>query len=739
MKQQFSIQGMHCTNCARSIEKSVNKVDGVREVRVNFAANKMNVNHHNVSETDIIKAVKKAGYIAEIFDEKNAVNHMNHGKANVWKKKFIVGVICSIPLLYFMIGDLGLGFPGMVYMAPVSLIIATFVQIYLGLGFYKGMISGLKNRTFNMDSLIAIGTSVAYIFSLVSYIQYIVMNGTLVATMGEKVPNMYFETAVFLITFVILGKWLEARATGKASATIHQLMNLQPKLAHVWNGKEFVDISVDDVKLNDRILVKPGEAIPVDGKVSSSTTSIDESMITGESIAIDKVKGSKVIGATINGNGSIEIIAEKVGSNTMLSRIIKLIEEAQLSKAPIESLADKISSIFVPVVLIIAVITFVIWYFIIGAELGFSLMIFVSVVVIACPCALGLATPTAVMVGTGIGGKIGVLIKGGEPLQKLGKIKAVVFDKTGTLTEGKPVVTNVEKFGKSDILQIAASLESSSEHSLAKAILDKAKTDKAKILSITDFKAIAGRGISGKIKGETYYFGNLALATEQKTKLGADNTTLMEKLESEGKTVAILFSKHEVLGLIAIADQPKASAKWAIELLNKMKIDTYILSGDNRRSVSAVAEQLGIKNVIAEVLPEQKSDKIKEIQTQKSVAMVGDGINDAPALAQADVGIAMGSGTDVAIESGDVVLVKGDPCDVANSIKLSRATTRKIYQNLFFSLFYNSVGIPVAAGVFVSIGFLLKPELAGLAMALSSVSVVGNSLLLRTFKSDNEK
>lgn len=750
MKKQFNIGGMHCTTCARTIEKAVSKVDGVESVRVNFASKKMAVEGGN---NDLIKqAVKKTGYRIENIDhdhhdhhdhhdyhnhEKHSgyhedeshnmknmgsdhMDHVNHGdtKRSFWK--FVVSVAASVPLLYFMISEwVGNDF-GMEYMAITSLVIATFVQVFIGYDFYKGMIGGLRNKMFNMDSLIAIGTTTAYLFSV--YEMFI----------GNH--HLYFETSVFLMTFVVFGKWLEANATARTSQAIHELMKLQPKVAHLVSGGE---ISVDDIKIGDKLLVKPGEQIPVDGSITKGSSAVDESMVTGESIPVDKTIGDKVVGATINGNGSIEIVAEKIGQNTMLARIIKMIEEAAGSKAPIEDLTDKISSIFVPTVIVIAIITFLVWYFVGGDGLEMAIMSAVSVVVIACPCALGLATPTAVMVGAGQGSKLGILIKGGEPLQKLSQIKNVVFDKTGTLTEGKPEVTDVVSVSKNserELLSIIASLEASSEHSLAKAILTKAKQDKINFSSVSNFKAISGRGISGEVENINYAFGNIKLIIDKQIVISDETQKIYDELEAAGKTVAILSDDKNTLGIVAIKDRPRIHAKATIEELSKMKISTTILSGDNKRAVAAIAGELGIKNVIAEVLPEDKSNVIKRLQAQSQTAMVGDGINDAPALAQADVGIAMGSGTDVAMESGDVVLVKGDPRDVADAIKLSKATVRKIYQNLFFSLVYNVAGIPIAAGVFAFAGWSLKPEIAGLAMALSSVSVVLNSLLLNLFK-----
>ena len=685
-----------------------------------------NIDHNHHDHHDYYNHEKHSGHHDdESHNMKNMgsdhMDHMNHGdtKRSFWK--FVVSVAASVPLLYFMISEwVGNDF-GMEYMAITSLVIATFVQVFIGYDFYKGMIGGLRNKMFNMDSLIAIGTTTAYLFSV--YEMFI----------GNH--HLYFETSVFLMTFVVFGKWLEANATARTSQAIHELMKLQPKVAHLVSGGE---ISVDDIKIGDKLLVKPGEQIPVDGSITKGSSAVDESMVTGETIPVDKTTGDKVVGATTNGNGSIEIVAEKIGQNTMLARIIKMIEEAAGSKAPIEDLTDKISSIFVPTVIVIAIITFLVWYFVVGAGLEMAIMSAVSVVVIACPCALGLATPTAVMVGTGQGSKLRILIKGGEPLQKLSQIKNVVFDKTGTLTEGKPEVTDVVSVSKNsehELLSIIASLEASSEHSLAKAILTKAKQDKISFSSVSNFKAISGRGISGEVENINYAFGNIKMIIDKQIAISDETQKIYDELEAAGKTVAILSDDKNTLGIVAIKDRPRIHAKAAIEELSKMKISTTILSGDNKRAVAAIAGELGIKNVIAEVLPEDKSNVIKRLQAQSQTAMVGDGINDAPALAQADVGIAMGSGTDIAMESGDVVLVKGDPRDVADAIKLSKATVRKIYQNLFFSLVYNVAGIPIAAGVFAFAGWSLKPEIAGLAMALSSVSVVLNSLLLNLFKS----
>ena len=739
-KKDFMISGMHCTACAKSIEKSVSAVAGVDNVSVNFAVKKARV-EGKANDNDVTKAVKRAGYQAEPINNQphhdmSGMSGMHHfGDEHSWKRKFIISGVASLPLVGFMLMSLAPNsfMAVMPYMAIVSLLVATFVQIYAGLDFYKGMIAGLRMKSFNMDSLIAIGTTVAYIYSVVIYLQYVLQHGMLL-TPADSMLGVYFETAVFLIVFVSLGKWIEARATSKTNSAIHGLMNLQPKLAHLKNGK---DIPVDQLQLGDIMIVKPGEQIPTDGLILRGQTAVDESMITGESIEADKTVGDKVIGATINGTGLIEVKADKVGAGTMLSRIIKLIEDAQMNKAPIESLADRISSWFVPAVLIIALLAFIVWYFALGAGIEMALTAFSSVVVIACPCALGLATPTAVMVGTGVGAKNGILIKGGAPLQKLSGVTDVVFDKTGTLTTGKPIVTDLIPFGRdneSSLIKIAASLESGSEHSLAKAVLAKAFEMKMTITEPSNFQAVPGFGVTAKIDGTKYYLGKPQFAKQVNEKLNIEdaNVNVIYNLQKQGKTVSILFNDDQIVGAIAIADQIKPSAKQAIADLKKVNINVHLLTGDNNLTARAVAKSLGINNVIAEVLPDQKAGEIASLQsTGAKVAMVGDGINDAPAIATADVGISMGSGSDVAMESGDVVLINNDPRAVYSTIRLGKLTLRKIYQNLSFSLAYNTAGIPIAAGVFVFAGLTLRPEMAGLAMALSSISVVTNSLLLK--------
>ena len=751
-RANLSISGMHCASCAGIIERSIKKLPGIKQANVNFAAEKASVIYdQNINNLDdIVGAVHKAGYKALLIDEKDRDferRKKDQEIANI-RKKFIFSLVLSLPMLYFMLLDFFKWMPGASILPPyfgiVSLILATPVQFVAGAGFYKGMWSSFRMKTFNMDSLIAIGTSTAYIYSLINFLIFAFKNNSIIGLDGMKIPELYFETAAFLITFVILGKWLEAKAKGRTSDAIRKLMGLQAKTARVIrNGKTF-DVSIEEVKVGETILVRPGEKIPVDGKIIKGSSAIDESMVTGESIPVEKNIGDKVIGATINKTGSFEFVAEKVGSDTALAQIIRLIEDAQGSKAPIQAFADRISAYFVPIVIGIAILTLIVWLLIPGSSLTFALMAFVAVIVIACPCALGLATPTAIMVGTGKGAEYGILVKGGEPLEAANKIQAIVFDKTGTLTKGKPEVTDIviqisnlksQKYGEKTILQIAASLEHHSEHALGEAIIKKAESEKTELISVSNFKAIPGHGIEGLINHTKYYFGNRKLIKKIAKIDFQEAEDDISKLEEQGKTVMILTDEKNLIGLIAVADTVKETSCEAIAQLKKMGIDIFMITGDNSRTANAIAEEIGITNVLAEVLPEDKANEIKKLQSKgKVVAMVGDGINDAPALAQADLGIAMGSGTDVAMEAGGIVIIKNDLRDVVSAIELAKETMSKIKQNMFFALFYNIIGIPIAARIFVGLGLVLRPELAGLAMALSSISVVSNSLLLRFFK-----
>ncbi|TSC52410.1 MAG: Cu2+-exporting ATPase [Parcubacteria group bacterium LiPW_41] len=740
----LSLFGMHCSSCANIIERSLKKVPGVKQVNVNFAAEKASVVFdESLSDSGaLIKAIKKAGYKAELIDAKDTDYERRKREKEIksYSKKFWFSFILSLPMLYFMLLDFFV-IPGkdvvLPYIGIISLIFTAPIQFFVGAGFYKGMWSSLKMKTFNMDSLIAIGTSTAFIYSLVNFVIYFIKTGSLIGIAG-KIPELYFETAAFLITFVILGKWLEIRTKGKTGDAIKKLMGLQAKTARVIRNGVTQDIQIEDVVHGDIILVRPGEKIPVDGQITKGSSAIDESMITGESIPVEKKNGDSVIGSTVNKTGSFEFIATRIGSETALAQIIRLIEDAQGSKAPIQGFADRISAIFVPIVIGLAITTFLVWYFLLGATLSFALMAFTAVIVIACPCALGLATPTSLMVGTGKGAEYGILIKGGEPLEAACNINTIIFDKTGTLTNGKPEVTDIvsfENIEEDEVLEISASLEKLSEHPLAEAIYTYANEESINLADVKDFGAIPGHGVRGIIDETEYYFGNRRLMTDV---LGHSITKInrrLIKLEEQGKTAMILATKKEILGAIAVADTVKPTSREAVEKLKKLSIEVWMITGDNERTAKAIASQVGITNILAEVLPEDKANEVKKLQTNnKKVAMVGDGINDAPALAQANLGIAMGSGTDVAMETGGVVIMKNDLNDVVSALQLSRETMSKIKQNMFFALFYNVIGIPIAARVFIGFGLVLKPELAGLAMALSSISVVGNSLLLKYFK-----
>ena len=737
----LTIIGMHCASCSALITRKLKKTPGIEEANVNYAANKARVRYDPalINEEGLIAAVKSAGYGAESRHE-----HGHHGiemdrkrredEIADYRRKFLTGLILSLPMLYFMLGSFLPTLPLMAVLMPyagiASLILATPVQFWLGAGFYRGFWSSLKMATFSMDSLIVIGTSTAYAYSLYNFISHFLTEGTIIGDMHD----LYFEVAALLITFVLLGKWLESRAKGATSEAIQKLMGLQAKTARVLRNGEAVDIPMEQVQVGDIVIVRPGEKIPVDGIVMKGLTSVDESMLTGESIPVEKKDGDRVFGATMNGNGSIEFKAEKVGSETALAQIIRFVEEAQGSKAPIQDFADWVSSWFVPAVIGVAILTLAVWMFL-GAGFTFALLSAVSVLVIACPCALGLATPTAIMVATGKGAENGILIRGGEPLEAANKISAIVFDKTGTLTKGKPEVTDILSFQSTEekVLRIAASLEQGSEHPLAESIVQYAKTKALTLSSSEGFKAIPGHGVEGSISGELFFLGNRKLMEKQNISI-KESESALQKLEEAGKTAMLLADKTKVIGIIAVADTLKETSKEAVNRLRQMGIEVYMITGDNSRTARAIASTIGIQNVLAEVLPEQKASEVKKLQEQgKKVVMVGDGINDSPALAQANLGIAMGSGTDIAMETGGIVLVKNDLRDVVTAIKLSRATVNKIHQNMFFALFFNVIGIPIAARAFIDFGIVLRPELAGFAMAFSSVAVVTNSLLLKGF------
>lgn len=745
-KVMLALSGMHCASCATLIEKTVGKVVGVKKVAVNFSAEKASI-FFDESVTNVnvlLDTITRAGYHAEEVDTKDKTyeTRKREQEISVSFKKFLWSAFFGLPMLYFMIFDFGDWFPGKQLLTPyigiLSFFLALPVQFIIGAGFYRGMWSAFKMKTFNMDSLIAIGTSTAFFYSVFNFATYGIANNSLIGIDGTKIPDLYFETAVYLITFVLLGKWLEIRTKGKTSDAIQKLMGFQVKTARVIRNGETVDVPIYDVVHGDIVIVRPGERISVDGKIVRGSSSIDESMITGESLPVEKNIGDIVIGGTINKTGSFEFEATRVGSETTLAQIIRLIEEAQGSKAPIQSFADAVSAWFVPGVIGIACLTFFLWYFVFGSTLSFALMTFTAVIVIACPCALGLATPTSLMVGTGKGAEYGILVKGGEALESASTLSAVIFDKTGTLTKGKPEVTDVlvlNQENEETLIALSASLEKLSEHPLAETIYAYAKEKNISLKEVQNFCSVSGYGVKGDIDNETYFFGKKKFIEEQKIIFSQEHEEKISSLEKQGKTVMCFSSQSHFLGIIAVADTVKETSREAVEKLKKKGIEVWMITGDNRQTAQAIAEQVGITNILSEVLPQDKANEVKKLQENgKKVAMVGDGINDAPALAQANVGIAMGSGTDVAMEAGDIVIMKSDLRDVVTAIELSRETMSKIKQNMFFALFYNVIGIPIAARVFYSFGLILKPELAGLAMAMSSISVVGNALLLRFFR-----
>lgn len=718
MKSEFSVTGMHCQSCVATVERSLKKTKGITYANVNLTTEKATVEFDGslIDESGIAKVITKAGYTPKLIKERLSVQDEKQRKQKEirsMRNLLYVSLIFTLPIVFIgmFLPLFGIEIP---YMDFYMLVLATPVQFFVGWQFYKGAWLALKNKTANMDTLVCVGTSAAYFYSIY-------------AIFFLQESGKYFETSAVLITFIVLGKLLEAIAKGKTSEEITKLMELRPSKASVLRGKKEVKIGIDDVVKGDIIIVRPGEKIPVDGIIIEGNSSIDESMITGESVPVEKKKGSKVIGGTINKSGSFRFRAEKVGNDTTLAGIIKLVEEAQGTKAPIQRFADTVSAYFVPIVIGIAFFTFLIWLFA-GYPFSSALIAAVAVLVIACPCALGLATPTAIMVGTGKGAKKGILIKGGEALESAHKVKSIIFDKTGTLTKGELSVTDVVAIGASekDLISIAASIEKMSEHPVAEAVVKKAKDKRVTLRKVTGFKAVPGYGITANLGSEKIFLGNLNLMTSNKINVAKIKNDVHD-LEKQGKTVVVLASKKKVYGIIAVADTMKETSKEAVAELQKIGVEVYMITGDNQRTADAIAKSAGInpKNVFSEVLPEEKADYVKKLQKNGKVAMVGDGINDAPALASADIGIAMGKGTDVAMETGNIVLMRNDLRDVAKAIKLSRMTMAKIKQNMFWALFYNCLGIPLAA-----FG-MLNPMIAGGAMALSSVSVVSNSLLLK--------
>ncbi|ARA96752.1 heavy metal translocating P-type ATPase [Geobacillus thermodenitrificans] len=723
-KVTLDIAGMTCAACATRIEKGLKRMDGITAATVNLATNSAVVEYEEgvLSIEDILKKIERLGYKGRLREERSGVRNEDEWKQK--RRRLVLSTVFSLPLLYTMIAhlpfDLGLPMPHGLMNPWVQLLLATPVQFYIGGPFYLGAYRALRNKSANMDVLVALGTSAAYVYSLYEALKTLAVPG--------YAPRLYFETSAVLITLVLVGKYVEALAKGRTTEAISKLLSLQAKEATVIRNGSEQKVPLEQVVVGDTIIVRPGEKIPVDGTVIAGASSVDESMITGESIPVDKKEGDSVIGATINQNGVLTIRAEKVGKDTALAHIVRIVEEAQGSKAPIQRMADVISGIFVPIVVAIATVSFLVWYLIVvPGDVTAALEAAIAVLVIACPCALGLATPTSIMVGTGKGAEYGILFKGGEYLERTQQIEAVLLDKTGTVTKGKPEVTDVITL-REDMLAYAVSAESASEHPLAQAIVAYGKEKGIAPKPLRRFSAMAGHGIEAVVDDQSVLVGTRKLMTDRSIDV-ASAEERMAALEAQGKTAMLVAINGELAGLIAVADTVKESSKRAIQTLTQMGIDVYMVTGDNRRTAAAIASQVGIRHVYAEVLPEEKANIVAKLQQQgKRVAMVGDGINDAPALAKADIGMAIGTGTDVAIETADVTLVGGDLAHIPQAIELSRKTMRNIRQNLFWALVYNTIGIPVAAAG------LLEPWIAGAAMAFSSVSVVANALRLKRVK-----
>lgn len=732
----YSVTSMSCAACAKTVENALNKNEDI-EAHVNIATEKVNIkyNEKKYDFEKIKKIVESSGYgLIETLSEDEKIQ-IYENKIKSLRNRLILSVIFIIPLFYISMGHMvRLFLPNVInpeknaLIYAVAQLILTLPIVYAGRDFFIHGFKNLLRKSPTMDSLIAIGSSAAIFYSL--YATYMIAIGD-----GEHHMNLYYESAGTIITLILLGKLLEARTKGQTSSAIKKLIGLQPKKAKIIENGQEKEVLIENIKTGNIIIVRPGEKIPVDGRIIKGSTSIDESMITGESIPVTKNEGDKVIGGSINKNGSIEFEATEIGKDMVLSQIIRLVEEAQGSKAPISRMADIVAGYFVPAVIFIAVVTGSVWY-IGGSGLTTALTFFISVLVIACPCALGLATPTSIMVGTGKGAEKGILIKSGEALETAHKIKTVVLDKTGTITKGKPVLTDLKIYGnynENEVLQLAASAESKSEHPLAEAIVNKAEEKNIELKKHEKFRAMPGYGIRVQMDEKEIQIGNRKLMTSKKIDINQAEKDY-EILSDEGKTPIFISVNNELAGLAGVADVIKETSKEAVERFHKLGLEVIMLTGDNEKTAKYIAKEAGIDKVIAEILPFQKSEEIKKLQSQgKFTAMVGDGINDSPALAQANVGIAIGSGTDIAIESADIVLIRNDLKDVAEAIELSRATITNIKENLFWAFFYNVIGIPFAAGIFYAFfnGPKLDPMIAAFAMSLSSVSVLLNALRLK--------
>ncbi|WP_426980474.1 heavy metal translocating P-type ATPase [Bacillus pseudomycoides] len=723
-KVSLDIDGMTCAACSNRIEKVIGKMEGIESITVNLTMNTATIVYKDglITIESILEKITKLGYKGKLQEETEPNKKADNLKGK--RKQLFLSILLSLPLVYTMVAHMpfetGLWMPHFLMNPWVQLLFATPVQFYIGSQFYIGAYRSLRNKSANMDVLVVLGTSAAYFYSL--------YEGLKTLQNPSYLSQLYFETSAVLITLILVGKYFESVAKGRTTEAISKLVSLQAKEALVIRDGRDMLIPIESVVIGDTIVVKPGEKIPVDGIVLSGISSVDEAMITGESIPVDKQVGDALIGATINKNGMLTMRAEKIGKDTALANIIKIVEEAQGSKAPIQRMADTISGIFVPIVVVVAAVAFLIWYFAITPQnLPQSLEVAIAVLVIACPCALGLATPTSIMVGTGKGAEKGILFKGGEYLEATHKINAVLLDKTGTVTKGKPEVTDVMSL-QDDMLLFAASAENVSEHPLASAIVEYGKQNQVSLLPVETFRAVPGHGIESIIEEKSVIIGTRKLMSEHSVNI-AEYENVMNEHEANGKTVMLVAIGGQFAGMISVADTIKESSKEAIHTMQSAGIDVYMVTGDNKRTAEAIAKQVGINHVYAEVLPEQKANIVEQLQQKgKQVAMVGDGINDAPALAKADIGMAIGTGADVAIEAADVTLVGGDLGHIPQAIDLSQKTMKNIRQNLFWALFYNAIGIPIAASG------LLEPWVAGAAMAFSSVSVVTNALRLKRVK-----
>ncbi|GAB4074541.1 heavy metal translocating P-type ATPase [Barrientosiimonas marina] len=720
-KVELDVQGMTCASCSSRIEKVLNRTEGIDAASINLATESGTVSYEPgaVSLDDIIGKVQKLGYDAVVKQGRGGQEERKEKEIKSKEIHLAISVLLTLPLFYTMLGHIGLPVPALFENMWFQFALATIVQFYIGWPFYKGAYTALRSKSANMDVLVALGTSAAYFYSVAGMIASLVTGST---------PELYFETSAMLITLILVGKLFETLAKGRTTTAIKSLLNLQANEATVLRNGEEESIPVENVQVGDALIVKPGDKIPVDGRIDEGQTSVDESMITGESLPVEKDQGDQVIGSTINRNGRLQMTAENVGEDTALASIVKTVEDAQGSKAPIQRMADRISGIFVPIIVGIAVVTFLVWYLLVDPmQLTPALVASIAVLVIACPCSLGLATPTSIMVGTGKGAEQGILFKGGEYLERTQAVDAVLLDKTGTVTKGKPEVTDFLSFTPDEqgLLETLVAAEKGSEHALAGAIVAYGTENGLEAGTADDFEAIPGHGIKATVGNKPVAIGTRRLMEREDIDVAAHDDD-MTRLEAEGKTAMFIAVYGAVQGIVAVADTVKDTSKQAITDLHNLGIDTYMITGDNQRTAEAIAQEVGIDGVFAEVLPEGKADKVTELQKQgRTVAMVGDGINDAPALATADIGIAIGTGTDVAIESADITLIGGDLENLSKAVSLSRKTMRNIRQNLFWALAYNSAGVPIAA-----LG-LLAPWVAGAAMAFSSVSVVTNSLRLK--------